>query len=32
LKHHGWVAASVRLPTVSSSLDPKVIAPAEVEL
>jgi hypothetical protein len=32
LKHHGWVATSVRLPAVSSALDPKVIAPAEVEL
>jgi hypothetical protein len=32
LKHHGWVATSVRLPAVSSSLDPRVIAPAEVEL
>ena len=32
LKHHGWVATSVRLPAVSASLDPRVIAPAEVEL
>ena len=32
LKHHGWVATSVRLPAVSESLDPRVIAPAEVEL
>jgi hypothetical protein len=32
LKHHGWVASSVRLPAVSSSLDPRVVAPAEVEL
>jgi hypothetical protein len=32
LKHHGWVATSVRLPAVSGSIDPKVIAPAEVEL
>jgi hypothetical protein len=32
LKHHGWVAKAVRLPTVSESLDPRVIAPAEVEL
>ena len=32
LKHHGWVAASVRLPEVSESLDPRVLAPAEVEL
>jgi hypothetical protein len=32
LKHHGWVATAIKLPTVSSALDPKVIAPAEVEL
>jgi hypothetical protein len=32
LKHHGWVATSVRFPSLSSSLDPRVIAPAEVEL
>jgi len=32
LKHHGWVASSVRFPSVSPSLDPRVIAPAEVEL
>lgn len=32
LKHHGWVATSVRLPAMSAALDPRVIAPAEVEL
>ncbi len=32
LKHHGWVATAVRLPAVSTTLDPRVIAPAEVEL
>jgi hypothetical protein len=32
LKHHGWVATSVRLPTVSDALDPRVLAAAEVEL
>jgi hypothetical protein len=32
LKHHGWVAAEVRMPVVSDSIDPRVIAPAEVEL
>ena len=31
LKHHGWVATEVRLPA-PSSLDPRIIAPAEVEL
>ncbi len=32
LKHHGWIATSVRLPALASKLDPRVIAPAEVEL
>lgn len=32
LKHHGWVATAVRMPAISESLDPRVIAPAEVEL
>ena len=32
LKHHGWVASEVRLPSLSDAMDPKVIAPAEVEL
>lgn len=32
LKHHGWVAAAIRMPAVSEALDPRVIAPAEVEL
>ena len=32
LKHHGWVATEVRLPNVSDALDPRVIAPAEIEL
>jgi hypothetical protein len=32
VKHHGWVVNQVRLPAPSESLDPKVIAPAEVEL
>lgn len=32
LKHHGWVATSVRFPAISTALDPRVIAPAEVEL
>jgi hypothetical protein len=32
LKHHGWVANEVRMPTISEALDPRVIAPAEVEL
>ena len=32
LKHHGWVTTAVRLPAVSGSLDPRVLAPAEVEL
>jgi hypothetical protein len=32
LKHHGWVAKAIRLPQPSDSLDPRVVAPAEVEL
>ncbi len=32
LKHHGWVATDVRFPAVSETLDPRVLAAAEVEL
>ncbi len=32
LKHHGWVTTAVRFPTTASALDPRVLAPAEVEL
>ncbi len=32
LKHHGWVTSSVKLPAASVSLDPMILAPAEVEL
>ena len=32
LKHHGWVTTAIRLPSVSDALDPRVIAPAEIEL
>ena len=32
LKHHGWIAKEVRLPAIPEGLDPKVVAPAEVEL
>lgn len=32
LKHHGWVATKVNMPTLAESLDPRVIAAAEVEL
>jgi hypothetical protein len=32
LKHHGWATRAVRLPVVSETLDPRVLAPAEVEL
>lgn len=32
LKHHGWVATAVNLPSPSPALDPRVLAPAEVEL
>jgi len=32
LKHHGWAITAVKFPSVSPSLDPRVLAPAEVEL
>lgn len=32
LTHRGWKVVDVRLPTVSGSHDPRVVAPAEVEL
>jgi hypothetical protein len=32
LKHHGWQATKVELPPVPTTVDVKVIAPAEVEL
>lgn len=32
LKHHGWVATEVKLPAVPTTMDVKVLAPAEVEL
>ncbi len=32
LRHHGWAATAVRLPALSEAVDPRVLAPAEVEL
>jgi hypothetical protein len=32
LRHHGWVARQVRMPDVSPAIDPRIVAPAEVEL
>lgn len=32
LKHHGWEASAVKLPLPPSAIDPKILAPAEVEL
>ena len=32
LRHHGWRATQVTLPEVPEALDPKILAPAEVEL
>ena len=32
LTHHGWVAGHIRMPAISETIDPRVIAPAEVEL
>lgn len=32
LRHHGWLAREVKLPALPDGQDPKVVAPAEVEL
>jgi len=32
VRHHGWVVTDVRMPSISETLDPRVLAPAEVEL
>lgn len=32
LAHHGWHVADIRLPTLARGHDPRVVAPAEVEL
>ncbi|MBI3185078.1 MAG: DUF2760 domain-containing protein [Myxococcales bacterium] len=32
LKHHGWAAREVKLPPPPAAIDPKILAPAEVEL
>ncbi|AKF82920.1 protein of unknown function [Myxococcus fulvus] len=32
LRHHGWVTTEVKFPAVSTAMDPRVLAPAEVEL
>jgi hypothetical protein len=32
VRHRGWRAAELRLPTVPEKADPRVIAPAEVEV
>jgi hypothetical protein len=32
LRHHGWRAAKVTLPEMTTATDPTVVAPAEVEL
>lgn len=32
LKHHGWLVTDVRMPAISEALDPRVVAPGEVEL
>ena len=32
LVHHGWMASRVQVPTLTSGANPKVVAPAEVEL
>jgi hypothetical protein len=32
LKHHGWVAREIRMPVLNEAMDPRVVAPAEVEV
>ena len=32
LKHHGWIITKIEMPEISDALDPRVAAPAEVEL
>jgi hypothetical protein len=32
LRHHGWVTTAVKFPSTSPAMDPRVLAPAEVEL
>jgi hypothetical protein len=32
LNHQGWLASEVKLPTVASGANPRVVAPAEVQL
>jgi hypothetical protein len=32
LKHHGWTATDLKFPSLSESIDYRVLAPAEVEL
>lgn len=32
LKHHGWATTAVNLPEPPKAIDPKILAPAEVEL
>ncbi len=32
LAHHGWLATAVHLPETTAGHDPKILAPAEVEL
>jgi hypothetical protein len=32
LRHHGWRASKIKLPTVAEGMDAAVVAPAEVEL
>lgn len=32
LRHHGWVVREMRMPSMAEGIDPRIIAPAEVEL
>ena len=32
LAHHGWQVTTIRMPKTNAGHDPKIVAPAEVEL
>jgi hypothetical protein len=32
VRHHGWETRAIRMPSPSPALDPRIVAPAEVEL
>jgi hypothetical protein len=32
VRHHGWVTRGIRMPALSESIDPRIVAPAELEI